>query len=57
MAIYSIVNSLCKLDQINRVQIMIGSGENATILESDDLSNTFAADESFVLTQSGTSSD
>jgi germination protein M len=30
---------------------MIGSGENATILESDDLSNTFAADESFVLNQ------
>ena len=51
MTIYSIVNSLCQLDQINRVQILIGSGDSASILESDDLSNTYAADESYVINQ------
>lgn len=51
MTIYSIVNSLCQLDQINRVQILIGSGDGASILASDDLSNTYAADDSLVLNQ------
>ena len=32
LRIYSIVDSLCELDAINRVQIIIGTGNDATVI-------------------------
>ena len=43
LAVYSIVNSLCELDKVNRVQILV-EGKKTSALGSVDLSQPFEAD-------------
>ena len=42
LRIYSIVDSLCELDQINRVQIIIGSGDDAKVVNDDNNNSTYS---------------
>ncbi len=44
IVIYSIVNSLCELDGVGQVEIMIGTGENASVVSAPDGSDLYQAD-------------
>ena len=46
--VYSIVNSLCELDGIGQVEIMIGTGENASVLPGPDGNDLYQSDERLV---------
>ena len=48
LTVYSIVNSLCELDNINKVQILIGTGANGTLPIGGDISDTYEPDLSLV---------
>lgn len=49
LRIYSIVDSLCELDQISRVQILVGSGDSASIITDDDKNGTYSPNLDFVV--------
>lgn len=49
LRIYSIVDSLCELDQVNRVQIIVGSGDNASIITDDEKNGTYSPDYDLVV--------
>ncbi len=46
--VYSIVNSLCELDGIGQVEIMIGTGENASVLPGPDGNDLYQSDQRLV---------
>lgn len=49
LRIYSIVDSLCELDQISRVQILVGSGNSASIITDDEKNGTYSPNLDFVV--------
>lgn len=51
LRIYSIVNSLCELDQISRVQIIVGTGDSASVITDDDKNGTYSADPDLVISK------
>lgn len=51
MRIYSIVNSLCELDQINRVQIIIGTGDSAQIINDENNNSTYTPNQNLVISE------
>lgn len=46
--IYSIVDSLCELDNINSVQLIVGAGDDAEIITSDTEDNLFKPDMTYL---------
>lgn len=51
LRIYSIVDSLCELDQINRVQIIIGSGNAAKVVNDDNDNSTYSPNLNLVISE------
>ncbi|MQN01615.1 MAG: GerMN domain-containing protein [bacterium LCO1.1] len=51
MRIYSIVDSLCQLDQINRVQIIIGSGDDAKVVNDSKNNSTYSPNYNLVVSK------
>lgn len=49
MRIYSIVDSLCELGQISRVQILVGSGDQASVITDDEKNGTYSPNLDFVV--------
>ncbi|MDD6381444.1 MAG: GerMN domain-containing protein [Lachnospiraceae bacterium] len=49
LRIYSIVDSLCELDQISRVQILVGSGDSASIITDNEKNGTYSPNLDFVV--------
>lgn len=49
LRIYSIVDSLCELDAINRVQIIIGTGNDATIVNDENDNSTYSPNMNLVI--------
>ncbi len=49
VAVYSIVNSLCELDSISKVQIIVNNEAEVIPVESDRVSGTYEADKTYVI--------
>nr|MCR5546012.1 GerMN domain-containing protein [Lachnospiraceae bacterium] len=49
VAIYSIVNSLCELDTVSKVQIIVNKESDAALVENDAVSGTYTANYDLVL--------
>lgn len=51
LRIYSIVDSLCELDAINRVQIIIGTGNDATVINDENDNSTYSPNMNLVISE------
>ncbi|MGN0241028.1 MAG: GerMN domain-containing protein [Candidatus Weimeria sp.] len=51
LRIYSIVDSLCELDAINRVQIIIGTGNDATVIDDENDNSTYSPNMNLVISE------